>query len=120
MRPARRIKQAEGIARELHKLLSSSPLFQLLQRTPPAALTAQLDVRLLHCGSLLEQMAAALKAVEAAVELRLLEALLQQQAVRSAGTLIAWVQQRREQLLAVESVLGIGAVANSGNAASSC
>jgi hypothetical protein len=116
MRPARRIKHAEGIDRELHKHLSSSPLSELLQRTPPAALTAQQDVRLLHCGSLLEQMAAAFEtADEAAVDLRLLEALLQQQAMRSAGTLIAWVQQRPEQLLAVKSVLGIP-----GDGASGC
>jgi hypothetical protein len=114
MRPARRIKQAEGLARELHKLLSNTTLSQLLQRTRSASLTAEQEALLVDCGSLLDQMAVALQEDEAALDLRLLEAMLQQQAVQSAGTLVAWVQLQPEQLLSVKSVLGFTATRGSG------
>jgi hypothetical protein len=113
MRPARRIEQAEGFACELRELLSRSTLSQLLQRTTSAPLTAEEDALLYDCGCLLDQMAA-LQAGDEPVDISFLEAVLQQQAVRSAGTLIAWVQQRPEQLLAVESVMGFTATRGSG------
>jgi hypothetical protein len=93
--------------------MSSSTLSQLLQRTPPASLTAEHEAHLLNCGSLFDLMVVALEAEEGAVQLRLLEAVLQQQAVRSAGTLVAWVQQQPEQLLTVNSVTSFTAATGS-------
>jgi hypothetical protein len=112
--PARGIQQAEVFARELRDLLSSSTLSELLQRTLSASLTAEQEALLFACCSLFDKMIAALYSAEAAHGRLMLEALLQQQAVKSAGTLIAWVQQCPERLLAMTSVFGFTAVTGSG------
>jgi hypothetical protein len=119
MRPTRRIKLAEGVAREITKMLRSSTMSQLLQRTPSALLTAEHEALLLKCCSLLDQMCAALQADDVGLQLQLLEAVLQQQAVCSAGNLIAWMQQRPEQLLPMDSMLSSNATRGSRAAAGS-
>jgi hypothetical protein len=99
MRPAQRIKQAEEIARSLNSLLSSSIMSQLLQRTPPAAFTAEQEAQLLRCCNLISQLEAAWHEARP-LKMQLFDALLKQQVACSIGRLVAWVQQQPEQQLA--------------------
>jgi hypothetical protein len=103
MRPARRIKQAEAVACDLQKHLKSSTLSQLLQCPPSASLTADQEAHLYECCRLLGQLEEPLLEKEPALQLRLLDAILQKQALCGAVTLIAWMQQQPEQLLPLRS-----------------
>jgi hypothetical protein len=98
MRPARRIKQAEDAARSLKALLSSSMLSQLLQRTPPAALTAEQTGQLSRCYSVILQLQATVKE-ETSLRMQLVDAMLKQQVACSTGRLVTWLQQQPEQHL---------------------
>jgi hypothetical protein len=96
MRPARRIKQAEEVGRRLKALLSSCSISQLLQRTPPAALTAEQEAHLSGCFDLISLLSDDL---DGATELttQLVDAMLKQQVASCVGSLVAWVQQQPEQ-----------------------
>jgi hypothetical protein len=109
MRPAQRVKQAEEDARRLKSLLSSSFMSQLLQRAPPAALTAEQEAQLSRCCNVIDQLQAALTEAPS-LKLQLTDAMLKQQAACSVGSLLAWVQQEPEQQL-----LGLRPVAAPGH-----
>jgi hypothetical protein len=96
MRPARRIKQAEELGRSLKALLSGSIISQLLQRTPPAALTAEQEAHLSRCFDLISLLS---DDVEGATALttQLVDAMLKQQVASCIGSLVTWVQQQPEQ-----------------------
>jgi hypothetical protein len=104
MRPARRIKQAEEVARRLKALLSSAIMSQLLQRTPPAAsaFTAEQEAQLSSCGNVIRQLAAALDEAPS-LKVELVDVMLKQQVACSVGSLVMWVQQQPEQLLDVKA-----------------
>jgi hypothetical protein len=107
MRPARRIKQAEEVSRKLKALLSSSVLSQLLQHTPPAALTAEQDAQLSRCSNLISQLAEAFDE-EPTHKIQLMDAMLTQQVACSIGSLITWVQQPEQQWLGMRAVAVAG------------
>jgi hypothetical protein len=111
MRPAQRVKQAEEAARRLKALLGSSTMAQLLQRTPPAALTAEQKAQLSRCCDVISQLAAAVKDAPS-LRMQVLDAMLKQEAACSAGSLLTWVQQQPEQQL-----LDVTAVAIAGHQA---
>jgi hypothetical protein len=98
MRPARRIKQAEEVARSLKALLSSSILSQLLQRTPPAALTAEQEAQLSSCCYAITQLEVALDEAPS-IRMQMMDAMLKQQMACHIGALVTWVQQQPEQHL---------------------
>jgi hypothetical protein len=92
------MKQAEDVGRRLRALVSSSIVSQLLQRTPPTALTAQQVAELSSCCDVVSHLQAAL--LEApSLQTQLVDATLKQQVACSVGTLITWVQQQPEQQL---------------------
>jgi hypothetical protein len=108
MRPAQRIKQAEEVARRLKALLSGSIMSQLLQRTLPAALTAEQVAQLSSCWNVIDQLQAALDKAPA-LRLQLEDALLKQQVACNIGSLVTWVQQQpQQQLLDVRAVAETG------------
>jgi hypothetical protein len=109
MRPAQRIKQVEETGRRLTVLLSSSIISQLLQRTPPAALTAGQEAQLASCDNVICQLQAALKEAPS-LQMQLVDAMLKHQVARNVGSLVTWVQQQTEQQL-----LGFRAVAVAGH-----
>jgi hypothetical protein len=92
------MKQAEELARRLKALLSSSILSQLLQRTPPAALTAEQEGQLKRCCDVLNQLEAALHEAPS-LRMQLADAMLKQQAACNIGSVVTWVQQQPEQQL---------------------
>jgi hypothetical protein len=98
MRPARRLRQAEDVARKMKVLLSSPIISQLLQHSPPAALTAEQEAQLSCCCDVINQLAGALNEAPS-LRLRLVDAMLKQQAGCSIGSVVAWVQQQPEQQL---------------------
>jgi hypothetical protein len=69
---------------------------QLLQRTPPAVLTAEQEAQLLHCYDVISQLADALQGAPP-FRMQLVDAMLKQQAACSIGRLVTWVQQQPEQ-----------------------
>jgi hypothetical protein len=101
---------AEEAARHLAALLSSSArwrvLQQLQQATPaPASNTQQQQQQMVEsCCTPLQQLHAALMGPVsgAAAARQLLRSALGQQAARSAGTLLAWLLQRAQQLAAAQ------------------
>jgi hypothetical protein len=96
MRPARRIKQAEEAGRILKALLSSPVISQLLQRTPPAALTAEQEAQLSRCCNVIQQLSGAVDEAPS-LSMQLMDAMLKQQVVCNIGRLVTWVQQQPEQ-----------------------
>jgi hypothetical protein len=102
MRPARRIKQAKETARKLKALLNSSIISQLLQRTPPAALTAQQEAQLLSCRNVINQLEAGLQEAPL-LGMQLVDTMLKQQVACNISSLVTWVQQQPEQLLSVRA-----------------
>jgi hypothetical protein len=68
---------------------------QLLQRSPPAAFTAQQTAQLTSCCQLINQLEHALQEAPWQVA----DAMLKQQAACSVGSLVTWVQQQPEQQL---------------------
>jgi hypothetical protein len=106
--PPRRHEQLQQVdevlleepARQLHNLLQSPAATQLLQQPPPDAVSTQEQY------NLLSPMRAHLMTVRLGCEQnhrrtapgRVLGLLLRQHAAHSAGTLVAWLQQRPEQL----------------------
>jgi hypothetical protein len=117
MRPARRIKQAEEAARKLKALLASSILSQLLQRTPPAALTAQQQAQLTSCCDVISQLDAAFQGASS-LNLQLVDAMLRQQVACSIGSLVTWVQQQPEQQLL--DLIAAAFVSHQGSAPVAC
>jgi hypothetical protein len=99
MRPARRIKQAEELARGLKALFSSSNIAQFLQRTPPASLTAEQKAQLSHCSDVIRQLIGSLNAAPS-LRLQLMDAMMKQQVACIVGRLITCVQQQPQQQLA--------------------
>jgi hypothetical protein len=71
---------------------------QLLQHTPPAALTAEQQAQLSRCCELISQLQAAWHEAPS-LKMQLVAAMLKQQAASNIGSLIAWVQQQPEQQL---------------------
>jgi hypothetical protein len=96
MRPARRIKQAEDVASGLNELLSSSIMSQLLQRSLPAAFTAEQEAQLSRCCNMIEQLAEALDEVPS-FRTQFVDAMLKQHVACNIGRLVTWVQQQQEQ-----------------------
>jgi hypothetical protein len=109
MRPARRIKQAEDVADRLRALLSSSIISQLLQHTPPTALTAEQDAQLLSCWNVISQLKTVLNEAPS-LGVRLVDAMLKQQVACNVGGLVMWAQQQPEQQL-----IDVRAVATAGH-----
>jgi hypothetical protein len=87
---------------------------QLLQRTPPAALTAEQEAQLFLCCNLINQLAAALEEAPS-LKMQLVDAMLKQQVACNVGSLVTWVQQQPEQQLVVTAVVG-----NQGSAPVTC
>uniref|UniRef100_A0A383VLF2 MYND-type domain-containing protein n=1 Tax=Tetradesmus obliquus TaxID=3088 RepID=A0A383VLF2_TETOB len=99
------LQSLEAAARRLHALLQSQPASQLLQQPPPAAaadLTHQQQDLLTSSDMLLQALLETHKQLHAAAAApapgRALGLVLRQQAARSAGTLLVWLQQRPERL----------------------
>jgi hypothetical protein len=109
MRPARRIKHAEEAARRLKALISSPIMSQLLQHTPPAALTAEQAAHLSSCCIVISQLQDSFRGAPL-LTTQLVDALLKQQVAFNVGHLVTWVQQQPEQqlldLTAVVAVAG--------------
>jgi hypothetical protein len=103
------MKQAEEGACRLKALLGSTFMSQLLQRGPPAALTAEQEAQLSRCCTVIDQLQVALTEAPS-LKLQLTDAMLKQQAACSVGSLVAWVQQEPEQQL-----LGLRPVAAPGH-----
>jgi hypothetical protein len=107
----------------LKALLSKSFVSELLQRTPPASLTAQQQAQLKSCCKVIRQLEDALQDAPS-LRMQLMEAMLEQQAACSIGYLVTWAQQRPKQLLDIRVVTVAGhqgsapetAVAGSGTA----
>uniref|UniRef100_A0A383V4W0 MYND-type domain-containing protein n=1 Tax=Tetradesmus obliquus TaxID=3088 RepID=A0A383V4W0_TETOB len=92
-------RQARDAAHTLQQLLSRPSSKQLLQRPPPAApLTAEQAAFATRCCASLEQLGKALPFSGAASDGQILHVLLSEQAACSVGTLLAWLQQRPQQL----------------------
>lgn len=92
-------RQAREAAHTLQQLLSRPSSKQLLQRPPPAApLTAEQAAFATRCCASLEQLGKALPLSGAASDGQILHVLLSEQAACSVGTLLAWLQQRPQQL----------------------
>jgi hypothetical protein len=91
---------AEAAARKLRMLLNSTSVSQLLQQPPPAAATGQKASTVAGCCGALRQLYAALQGQRAAAagSAQILQAVLQQKAAQSVGTLLSWVLQRPQQL----------------------
>jgi hypothetical protein len=71
---------------------------RLLQQAPPAVLTEQQATQLYSTSRALQQLAGATQETDTAETVQILSAVLQQQAARDAGILMAWTQQQPEQL----------------------
>jgi hypothetical protein len=106
MAPNRRLQQAEKEANKLNKLVTSDNVAQLLQKPPPAAMTAGQAGLLGSCCTAMQQLIAVLpgdtrptSAAEVASADQILRALLAQQAVQSVGVLLDWTLQEPEQLV---------------------
>jgi hypothetical protein len=95
------LKRAEEAARELHSIMSSSSVTQLLQDAPPASLTTDQDEQLRRCFTLLSQLETLIETGEPVLRSAVLTAILQQHAAGSAGSLVAWAAQRPEQLMSL-------------------
>jgi hypothetical protein len=98
MRPAQRIKQAEDVARKFKALVNSSTVSQLLQHTPPAAVTAEQEAQLVRCCNVTSQVEAALYEAPT-LRIQLVDAILKQQVACNIGRLVTRVQQQPEQQL---------------------
>jgi hypothetical protein len=93
----------EASARQLHVLLQSPAALQLLQHPPPGAAptrcsTPEQHGLIGHSDLLLAEIVEQCEQQDTAAPGRMLGLLLRQQAARSVGTLVAWLQQRPEQL----------------------
>lgn len=99
---AKRINQAKDAAHTLSSQLHSPFIFSLLQGPP--LLTKQAAEQLRKCSKAVLDLARLLQDADAAVAGQLLDAVLRQHAVRSAGTLVAWVQKQPEQLFEFQAV----------------
>jgi hypothetical protein len=88
---------AEAPALRLQKLLQGPEACQLLQQMPPAVLTPEQYDLLASSHALCVMIITVVKQQQQSVG-HTLGLLLRQQAARSAGTLVTWLQQRPEQL----------------------
>jgi hypothetical protein len=91
---------AEAAARKLRMLLNSTSVSQLLQQPPPAAATGHKAGTVASCCDALQQLDAALSDQHAAAAgtAQIVQAVLQQKAAQSVGTLLSWVLQQPQQL----------------------
>jgi hypothetical protein len=81
---------------------------QLLQRAPPATLTAEQQAQLLRCYNVIIQLEAALHEAPS-LKMQLVDAMLKQQVACSVGRLVAWVQQQPvQQQSDVRAVVVVG------------
>jgi hypothetical protein len=90
------LHDVEAPAIGLNTLLQSPEACQLLQQLPPAVLTPEQYDLLASSDALMRALLRGIKQQRPTG--RMLGLLLRHQAVHSAGTLMAWVQQRPEQL----------------------
>lgn len=98
------LQTMESVARQMHALLQHPVACQVLQQTPPAADPTPAQKELLACsnelcvsvGTVLQRLR--VSATPVAARGRAVGLLLRQQAARSLGTLLAWLQQQPEQL----------------------
>jgi hypothetical protein len=96
---SRRVKEAEDAACKLASQLRSPVMTQVLQR-PPAVLCSLQEVeQLSKLWQVSERLCQALQETHMAETAHMLDAVLQQQAAHSAGTVLVWAQQQPEQLL---------------------
>jgi hypothetical protein len=70
----------------------------------PSTINRKQEEQLFNCIRVVYALNDALEKAGAAETVRLLDALLQQHAARSAGTLIAWAQQEPEQLISITAI----------------